>query len=157
MRGWAKELLVLFSGILAIFIILVLETYIGFIQNFIQSGGPPTEFWTRTVIILFLAFFGYQTPNIPRFEDAARREKLQDSMLGMFLGAANGWLVFGSIWFYLDKTNYFFDFVSGPAAGTPLGDSAIRLLNSMPPMWLDVPAIYFAVALAFTFVVIVYI
>ncbi len=157
MRGWAKELLVVFSIVLAIFIILVLETYVGVVQNFYLSGGPSVIFWTRTLIIFLLAFFGYQTPNIPRFMDAARREKLQDSLLGMVLGAANGWLVFGSIWAYLHESGYFFNFITMPTPGTPLGDSALRLINSMPPMWLESPLIYFAVAISFTFVVIVYI
>lgn len=157
MRGWAKELLVFFSIILALFIIIVLETYVGFIQNFYLSGGPSVTFWTRTIIIFLLAFFGYQTPNFPRFTDAARREKLQDSLLGMFLGAANGWFVFGSIWAYLHEAGYFFNFITMPMPGSPMGESAIRLINSMPPLWLESPIIYFAVAIAFTFVVVVYV
>ena len=91
MRGWAKELLVAFSAILAIFIILVFETYVGFVQGIIQAGGPKTEFWTRVIILMMLSFFGYQTPGtFDRFKAAARREKLQDSLLGLILGASLG-------------------------------------------------------------------
>lgn len=157
MRGWAKELLVVFSVILAIFIILVFETYVGFIQGFLQAGGPKIEFWTRTIIIFILAFFGYQTPNVKRFSAAARREKLQDSLLGLVLGGANGYLIFGSMWFYLARAGYPFNFVVAPVAGTEIGDATIRLVNLMPPQFLDIPGIYFAVAIAFTFIVIVFI
>ena len=158
MRGWAKELLVIFSGILAIFIILVLETHIGFVQGILQAGGPKTEFWFRTVVVLLLAFFGYQTPNIKLLQGAARREKLQDMLLGTVFGAINGWIVFGSIWAYLDKANYIYtSLFTAPKSGTDMGELAINMLKAMPPNWLTIPGVYFVVAVAFTFVLIVYI
>lgn len=158
MRGWAKELLVAFSAILAIFIILVFEAYVGAYQGFVEQGGPLTRFWARTIILLLLAFFGYQTPRIKRFTTAARREKLQDSLLGAVLGGGNAYLVIGSVWAYLAQAGYHnFSGIEAPLAGTPLGDQAIRLLALMPPTYLDIPGIYFAIAIAFTFVVIVYV
>jgi hypothetical protein len=158
MRGWAKELLVIFSGVLAIFIILVMETYVGFVQGLIQSGGASMQFWVRTATVLLLAFFGYQTPRIKAIAGAARREQFRDSLLGIGFGAINGWLIIGSIWAYLDKAGYIYNtvFIS-PKAGTEWGDAAINLLRFMPPNWLEIPGIYFLVAIAFTFVVIVYV
>ncbi len=157
-RGWAKELLAAFSVILGIFIILVLETYVGFIQALIASGGPKTEFWVRALIILVLSFFGYQTPGaIARFQSAARREKLQDSLLGIVLGGVNGYLIVGSIWYYMHRAGYPFDLIRAPQAGDQLGEAAIRLITYLPPAWLGVPEIYFVIAVAFTFVVIVFV
>jgi len=158
MRGWAKELLVIFSGVLAIFIILVMETYVGFVRGVIQAGGTSAEFWVRTSIILLLAFFGYQTPKIKAIAGAARREQVRDSLLGIGFGAINGWLIIGSIWAYLDKAGYIYTTIFiAPQAGTKMGDAALNLLRFMPPNWLDIPGIYFLVAIAFTFVVIVYV
>ncbi len=157
MRGWAKELLVSFSAVLAIFIILVFESYVGVFQDFVAQS-EVTRFWSRTVILLVLAFFGYQTPRIKHFESAARREKLQDSLLGIVVGGINAYLVIGSIWAYMFQAGYDkFSVVQAPVAGTVAGDAAIRLVNMMPPLFLDIPLIYFAIAVAFTFIVIIYV
>ncbi|MBI3160692.1 MAG: CvpA family protein [Chloroflexi bacterium] len=157
-RGWAKELLVIFSVVLGLFVILVLETYVGFIQGLMQAGGPRMQFWVRSIIIFVLAFFGYQTPGaVARFQTAARREKLQDSLLGIVLGGLNGYLIVGSVWAFLDRAGYPFELIRAPQAGDPLGEAALRLIAYLPPNWLDAPEIYFAVAVAFTFVVIVFV
>ena len=64
MRGWAKELMVTFSIALALFIITVLETYVGVVRNSIAVAGGTAQFWMRTTVVIMLVFFGYQTPNI---------------------------------------------------------------------------------------------
>ncbi len=59
MRGWAKELLVSFSVILALALNYLLRKYVPMIINL-----PPTEpslFWIRTWITVALVYFGYQT------------------------------------------------------------------------------------------------
>lgn len=157
MRGWAKELLVIFSVLLSIFIIQVFESYVGVYQAFV-SQGPTTRFWAQSFIVLSLAFFGYQTPKVRRLEGAARRERLQDSILGSILGGLNAYLVIGSVWHFMAQVGYDkFAAVEAPIAGTTAGDAAIRLITMMPPQYLTIPVIYFAVAIAFTFVVIVYV
>ena len=78
MRGWAKELLVVFSVILALFLIYVLETYTQYMVPFGEvlasvenlpadatyESMPAaiqeelrTQFWSRTTIIFILSFF----------------------------------------------------------------------------------------------------
>ncbi len=157
MRGWAKELLVAFSVILALFIIAVLDTYIQPMQPFL-NGANSTSFWTQSVIVIVLAFFGYQTPNMPRVGGGKfAKDKLQDALFGAVLGAFNGYLIVGSLWFFLDQAKYFPNFISAPIPGTPAGDAAIRLLAALPPVWLTIPTVYFAIALSFLFVVVVFI
>ncbi|GAB4530674.1 MAG: hypothetical protein Fur0018_18060 [Anaerolineales bacterium] len=157
MRGWAKELLVTFSIILALFIISVLDTYIAPMQPFL-NGNNSVSFWTQSLIVLVLAFFGYQTPNMPRVPGGKfARDKLQDSLFGAVLGGFNGYLIIGSVWFFLDQANYFYNFVLPPIAGTPPGDAALRLIANLPPAWLTIPGVYFAVAVSFLFVVVVFI
>jgi hypothetical protein len=159
MRGWARELLVAFSVILALFIISVIERFIPFVSRTLAQA-PPTLFWLRTSIILMLVFFGYQTPNIQRLAGNARfaRERLQDILLGVFLGALNGYLVVGSIWFYMNDAAYPFpNLISAPPPGD-VADTTARMMALMPPQLLgDSSAIYFAVALAFAFVLVVFI
>ena len=157
MRGWAKELLVSFSVILAIFILTVMFRYVDFFQNLLTTTGPGAAFWLRAIILMVMAFFGYQTPSIPRLAQKAVRERLQDVLLGIFLGALNGIMIVGSLWFYLDQADYPFEFVIAPDLSTPAGQAAKDLVNLMLPNWLGVPYIYFAVMIAFAFVMIVFV
>lgn len=160
MRGWAKELLVTFSVILALFIITVLEKYIPFLTKMVMDanspgGDPGSVFWLRTALLMVLTFFGYQTPNIPRLAGSGRfaRDRLQDSLLGLFLGAVNGYLVWGSFWYFLDQAHYPFPGIISSA----LTPSAKALISFLPPNWLlGVPTIFFAVAIAFAFVLVVF-
>jgi hypothetical protein len=160
MRGWARELLVSFSVILALFIIAVLEGFVPFVQNTL-AAMPSTLFWLRTGIVLSLVFFGYQTPNLPRLAASNRfaRERLQDILLGVFLGGLNGYLIAGTIWSYMVKAGYPFpNLISAPAAGSEVALLTSQMMPLMPPDLLGSgSAIYFAVALAFAFVLVVFI
>jgi len=107
MRGWAKELLVIFSIVLGLFLIYVLETFTAFIVPFedilgqVENLSPlasfetlpvpiqdelKVQFWTRGAIIGILAFFGYQTPRLAALREKARREKNS----GCFTGRSSG-------------------------------------------------------------------
>jgi hypothetical protein len=159
MRGWAKEMMVTASAVLALFIITVLETYVkGLTQSFAEHGSSA-QFWMRVAIIIVLAFFGYQTPNLPRLGgDRFVRERLQDSLLGIFLGALNGYLVVGSVWYFLSQANYqAISYIIPPDPNSLPGQAALKLLSWMAPAWLGVPFIYFAIALSFIFVIVVFI
>lgn len=158
MRGWAKEMMVTASAVLALFIITVLETYVKGISETIAEQGSAGQFWMRVAIVVILAFFGYQTPNLPRIGgDRFARERLQDSLLGVFLGALNGYLIVGSIWYFLSQANYqAVSYIVPPDPATVPGQAAIKLLAFMAPAWMGVPFIYFAVALSFIFVVVVF-
>ncbi len=160
MRGWAKELLVTFSVILALFSLNVFETFIPFYKSIMTSSSASSVFWIRTAIIGGLVFFGYQTPKLQRLAESGRfvRSFLQDSLLGGFLGAVNGYLIFGTIWYFLSAAGYPFSFVTAPDPATANGIAALRWINFLPPAWLlGNPAIYFAVAICFIFVLVVFI
>lgn len=166
MRGWAQELLVAFSIILGLFVITVLGLVpvvrdmvgLGFVNTdgSIITGLPATAFYIRSALIIALTFFGYQTPRIKneRIKKATTRSgQLQDTLLGIIVGGINGYLVVGTLWFFLIQADYFLDFVSRPTGD--IADSANQIIELLPPMLLNGNAIYFAVALAFAFVVIV--
>jgi hypothetical protein len=160
MRGWARELLVAFSIILALFIISVMERFIPFVGRTLATI-PTTLFWFRTALVLALVFFGYQTPNIQRLAASNRfaRERLQDILLGIFLGALNGYMIVGTIWYYMNDAGYPFpNLISAPPPGTQLYEATQQMMGLMPPQLLGgSSAIYFAVALAFAFVLVVFI
>jgi hypothetical protein len=159
-RGWAKELLVTFSVILALFIIAVLVQFAPFFQVPAGELMNTTQFWLRIGILIGLVLFGYQSPNIPKLAGSGRfaRDRLQDSLLGFVLGGINGYLVWGTVWFFLNNAGYPFPAIfSEVPPGSETEAAIAQLLRILPPNWLGVPIIYFAVAVAFAFVLVVFI
>ncbi len=131
------------------------------VENMVlEHQDHTTRFWVSTTIILTLAFFGYQTPAIKMFQNAARREKVRDAVLGAVFGAINGYLVIGSIWWFLDEAGYenFSKVLIPPVTGSEMAARAAELLSRMPPEYLmQAPHIYITIAIAFAFVVIVFV
>ena len=158
MRGWAKELLVSFAVILWIFFITVIELFVHFIRDVLSVGSSAPLFWIRTGILLVLVLFGYQTPNIPKLAGTNRfaRERLQDILLGIFLGMVNGYLVMGTIWYFLHAAGYPFPTVVTAPAGAELA-IVNNYMKMLAPALLGTPTIYFAVAVAFAFILMVFI
>ena len=109
-----------------------------------------------TIILGLLVFFGYQTPSITRFAAKMTREKLQDVILGVVLGALNGYLIAGTIWFYMADAGYPFPQVVTAPTGN-VAALATAMLHYMPPHLLGIPGIYFAVVISFIFVIVVFI
>jgi hypothetical protein len=196
MRGWAKELLVSFSLVLALFIIFVLMEFAPkFVTPFSaidkkygyeyispDTGeeleiAPPdqiiqyddlgdesklafvTQFWVRVAIVSVLVFFGYQTPSLSRLAATARKDKVQDFLLGLVLGTLNGFLIIGTLWSYMHSAHYpFAPYIISPTNADPLLETSARLITHLPPIWLGVsPWIYAAIVAAFAFVLVVFI
>lgn len=158
MRGWAKELLVAFSVILSLAFNHVIRRYIPLVADL--DKADHSLFWMRVGILVVLVYFGYQTViSIPHLvsRSSAARERLQDTLFGAFLGAINGYLVAGSILHYIHETNYevLKNIISRPDQN--LMTSVNGMMAYMPPQLLGEPGIYFAIILAFVFVLVVYI
>jgi hypothetical protein len=139
MRGWAKELRVTFSMILVLFIIQLTAKHVPFSSS---NTARPFYFWLLLVVVF--ALLGYHIPTGGKV--APPRSQLQNWLLGCIIGACNGYLLVGTVWYYLDMAGYPFASISAPA------DRSI--IAWLPPAWLNVPI---AVAVAFTIVVIVFI
>jgi len=154
LRGWAKELLVGFAVVVAVALNFLLHTYAPMVNRLPEDD--LTLFWIRTIILAALVYFGYQTViSVARLQAGARRERLQDSLFGLFLGGVNGYLVVGTLWYYWDAAGY-------PGGFYQTGGAAIQratetILNYMPPHILGTPGIYFAVILVLIFILVVYV
>jgi hypothetical protein len=160
LRGWAKELLVIFAVILALFSINILENFVPFFKTIMKTSSDASVFWIHASIIGGLVFFGYQTPRLQRLIDSGRfaRNLVVDSLVGGLFGAFNGYLIFGSIWYYLNAARYPFSYVTAPDPTTLNGVAAINWIEFLPPSWLiGNPAIYVATAICFILVVVVFI
>jgi len=156
MRGWAKELLVAFSVITALAVNLLLEKYIPLVRDLPDNGS--SVFWIRTLILLALVYFGYQTvASIPRLASKAARERLQDSLFGAVLGGINGYFVAGTILFYNHVAEYPYRAVISPATDPAIVQAVDLMMRYMPPRLLGEPGIYFAVIIILIFIIVVYI
>ena len=166
LRGWAKEVLVAFSVLLALFIQQVFghhvldgkSAYLPVLLSDSSIAVPPTyntdQFYVCVALLSVLAFFGYASPTIAQAIGAkVTRERIQEAVLGFFLGLVNGYLILGTLWFYLHKVGYKVGGIIEPLEGPALTFATTYLL----PLWLSVPMLYVSVALAFVFVIIVFV
>ena len=154
LRGWVKELMVVFSVVLTLTTNHVLRRFIPIIRDL--EPDSTSLFWIRTLVLITLVYFGYQTViSIQRLAARAARERLQDTLFGFFMGAINGYLIAGTFLYYMNDANYFPEFIVRPE-GTNW-DQIVQMLNWMPPHLLGEPGIYFAVLTCFIFVIVVFI
>jgi uncharacterized membrane protein required for colicin V production len=155
LRGWAKELLVTFSVILARFVETVLLKYVPVVNTALQdlvANKHQTWFYVRTIIFIVIVAFGYATTIISsHLGSKARKEKLQDSLLGFFLGAINGFLVIGMLWGFLHNLGYNLWGITAPT------EQASALIRYLPIGWLADSTLLILVAIAFAFVLIVFV
>ncbi len=156
-RGWAKELLVTSSVILGLFIIQILEYHVEPFTTALSLQSPGTQFLIKGGLIILLAFFGYQTPHIRALQPKLARERLQDVLLGIFLGALNGFLIFGSLWYFMHELSYPTPFVMMPPEGSELAEQIEGIVAYLPPELLPIPQVYFAVGVVFVFIIVVFV
>ncbi len=160
MRGWAKELLVSFSVVLALAFITVVETLVPILGPFITSN-PVLQFWVRIGAVVAMVMFGYQSPRFSRLaKSTEKRDRIQDLLFGLIMGAISGYMVVGTIWAIAHMSGYptLSEFVIPPTKDSQIGEATLRLIKTLPPAWLGKPpTIYIAVVLAFVFVIVVFV
>ncbi len=157
MRGWAKELLVTFSVILALTFTTLLSAYVPFVRDTLQEESPALFFWLQGAYPAPAGFLWLpDPPTSPASRPRCTREKIQDIILGVVIGAFNGYLIVGTLWYYMRLPNYPFPgVVSAPPDS--IAATVDTMMRYMPPKVLGIPGIYFAVVIAFIFVIVVFI
>ena len=158
MRGWAKELLVIFSVVLALALIAVVENLIPVLGPFLNSN-PIIQYWVRTGIVVVLTIFGYQSPKFSRLAiSTEKRDRVQDLILGLVVGLISGFFVVGTLWSFAHSAGYpeLDKLIVKPPAN--LTEATQNILRFLPPLWLGKPpTIYVAVVLTFIFVIVIFI
>lgn len=152
-RGLRKEIVVVVSGILAVFINEV-------IVNKVFPGTDNTKTLIINLLVLFvMAFFGYQTTAFRSLSDSGKfeRDSLLHMLLGGLTGALNGYLFFSSAWHYIAKAGYPFSWISAPDGASEVGAAALKLLENSFPMVVSGTWLYivFAVTVAVLLAVII--
>lgn len=166
LRGWAKEIIVSFSVILALFVEHVLLSFLPPVRALFDNMAPQSQFYVRSTVLIIITIFGYASPTLASQLGAKiARDRLEDLLLGFFLGLFNGFLIVGTVLFFLQAVNYGVPADQPGAPGIwgvlpPAPDSpSANLMAFMPPALIQrsVAALYIAVAAAFVFVLIVFI
>lgn len=127
-RGWTKEVISLAGITLGIFALWQFRTLI----TVTLFGDIPRGqvFYIQSFIFIGIIFFAYQTRGLA--ERAGRRderEELQSKVLGAVVGGLNGWLIGGTLWYFLDSANYpLSPLVVAPQAGS----SSAAMVSSLP-------------------------
>lgn len=152
-RGWAKEVLVIASVILALAVISLLEDLLN-LDRFVRSD--IVWYWIRMFILLGLVLFGYRSPKVQRISKATEKSAfVGDWILGLIMGIFSGYFVIGTAWYYSEIAKYplIGDFIAKPTGN--IADVTQSVLNLLPPNWLDEPlTVFIAVVLIFIFVII---
>ena len=108
LRGWVKELIVACSMITALAANALMRQYLPPLEPNAMDIKNVELFWIRTIVLLALTFFGYQTVGIvPHLASKAKRESLVEGFLGLIVGAINGYLMVGTILsYYITDAEY---------------------------------------------------
>ncbi|RMF78545.1 MAG: hypothetical protein D6737_14425 [Chloroflexi bacterium] len=122
LRGWDKELISTAGIILGLFALFQFDT---FIRNVLLAGVTQTQiFFVQTFIFITIVFFAYQTRALIG-DDVERgrnrgRDTLQESVLGGIVGILNGYLIWGTLWYFMDINQYpLAPQIIAPAPGSP--------------------------------------
>ena len=80
-------------------------------------------------------------------------------LLGAVLGLGSGFFIVGTLWWYMAAAHYpFGPEILPPQPGTAMGDAALNALKYFPPVFANNQiGLFFAVVVAFMFVLVVFI
>lgn len=136
LRGFGKELIALAGIILALFTLVQFED---FFENLGRGSGLEQIFYVKALFLGVVTFFAYQTPP-ERVTPARRRgrgdnrDEWQSRVLGGITGGINAYLVFGSLWYFMDQLAY----PLSPHITTPPPDSvSADMVSSLPLVWMQ--------------------
>ncbi len=132
LRGWNKELISLAGIVLGLFALFQFDSLIR--GTLLVNVSRDQVFLVQSGVFIAIVFFAYQNRTIfggdgdrrPGARDG--RDNLQESILGGLLGFVNGYLIWGSLWYFMDINEYpLAPNIIAPAPGSP-SDQARSLL-----------------------------
>ncbi len=103
-RGWNKEIIATSGIILALFALHQFDTFLR--EILLGNLSAEQRFLLQTLFFVIVIYFAYQTRAVIGGRGGDGRDSLQESVLGGIIGFVNGYLVWGSIWYFLDINGY---------------------------------------------------
>lgn len=119
MRGWNREIVSTAGVVLGLFALFQFDALLR--GTLLANVNRDQVFLVQTAIFVAIVYFAYQTRSVMGADIARRegRDSLQESVLGALLGALNGYLVWGSIWYFMDINEYpLAPYVVAPSPGS---------------------------------------
>lgn len=157
MRGSVKEIVALTGIVLAVF---VLEQFRGVLFSRVLSGMPlAQQFYAYAGVLVVFTFFAYEGPDYWDRANSRRAGKgvarLQEGLLGALVGGFNAYLLFGTLWYYMDNFHY----PLSPSIRAPALDSvSAQMVQQLPPVWLlegNLLTLLMIVLFVFVFIVLI--
>lgn len=134
-RGWDKEIIATSGIILALF---ALFQFNSTLDTLLANVAADYRLVVRAGLFSAVVFFAYQDRAIINKEIVDRRTArrsddgrslLQSNVLGAIVGGINGYLVWGSLWYFMHVTDYpLSPYITRPAPGTASAD----FIDSLP-------------------------
>ena len=130
-RGFRREGVAFGGIVLATFALYQFDVLLRGI--FLASVPRDQAFFVQAGLFLVVVYFAYQTRSFGSYyddgRDGPRNNRFQDAILGGLLGALNGYMIWGAIWYFLDINDYpFAPLVTAPAVNSISAQS----LNAIP-------------------------
>jgi uncharacterized membrane protein required for colicin V production len=125
-RGWNRELIATSGIILGFFALFQFDAVIR--GTLLLSFPPEQAFFIQAAIFIAIVFFSYQN-RVFIAEPRPGRLNFQAGLLGALVGFINGYLIGGTLWYFMDINQYPFDpYILAPSPTSP----SAQQLGSMP-------------------------
>ncbi len=132
-RGWKRELIGTAGIVLALFALFQFDALLR--GTLLANVDASQTLLIQIILFALVVFFAYQTRTVFGSElksgggsGSAGRSDYQNSVLGAMLGFLNGYLIWGTLWYFIDINEYpLAPYVVAPAPGSP-ADTARNLL-----------------------------
>lgn len=136
-RGWTKEIISMAGIVLGLFATFQFDTLIRL--NLLGNVPPDQRTVIQVILFLIIVFFAYQTRAIVGGEaqrtrrGAGGRDPLQTKVLGAMAGFVNGYLVGGTLWYFLEINRLpsgqypLSPYITAPLPGTPSAEAVSNL------------------------------
>ena len=157
LRGWNREIVSTAGVVLGLFALFQFDALLR--GTLLANVSRDQVFLVQAGLFIAIVFFAYQTRSVMGADLARQqgRDNLQESVLGGLLGALNGYLIWGSLWYFMDINEYpLAPYVVAPSPGSPSAQTQsilpLVLLGGGPAGNGDLLAV--AVIILFVFVLI---
>lgn len=132
-RGWNKEIISTSGIILGLFALFEFDDVL---VDLLANIPADQRFVVRAIIFGGIVYFAYHTRAListdrtrSRGGSSDGRDNLQASALGGIVGFINGYLIWGSMWYFMHITNYpLSPYISAP----PAGSASANFVESLP-------------------------
>ena len=136
-RGWSKEIISMSGIILGLF---ALREFDGVLRGMLFANLPPEQtFLLQSVLFIIIVFISYETRALiageverARRSERQGRDSMQTGVLGAIVGFGNGYLIAGSLWYFLDINKIGVVYPLDPYVVAPVGEAGAAAVQSLP-------------------------